>query len=299
MKLDGVVVIDSESGIPLFSQVKSSIPPALFSGFMKAIQNFSKDIALGGLSSFTTEENRVFLAVRSFVDVAVITPRDEETEVILSLAYQLGEAFEKEYPEPVSHDVSLYKGFGSIIDDIVMRNEQPFLVRVAIFAQKEMGGNISVQPLLRTQEGEDIQIDVVVDFGERRDKGGIGGRIIHSRTKAFSKELTFIKVVDGTAGRGEVIEFIETVQRFGTTHRAKGEEGTFPFFPSRAAIVARDFSPTVFEELEKLEKIKGKTFVAPSYAPRPFRHKRAPMLMKCLIELWKWHDSKYPERIFD
>ena len=299
MQIDGIVIIESESGIPLYSQVKPSIPPELFSGFMKAIQNFSKDMALGGLSSFTTEENRVFLAARSEIDVALITPRDEETEAILSLAFQIGEAFETQYPEPATIDISRYERFGDVVEKIIQRNVQPFLVQVAMFAQKEMGGKISVQPLLMTQDGDNVQIDVVVDFGERRDKGGIGGRIIHSRTKAFSKELTFIKAVDGTAGRGEVLEFIETVQRFGTTHRAKGEEGSFPFFPARAAVVARDFSPTVFEELEKLEKTKGKTFVAPSYAPRPFRHKRSPILLKCLIELWKWNDDKYPERVFD
>ncbi|MFX1476260.1 MAG: hypothetical protein ACFFCO_12405 [Promethearchaeota archaeon] len=55
----------------------------------------------------------------------------------------------------------------------------------------------------------------------------------------------------------------------------------------------------LFEELEKLERIKGKAYVTPAYGLRVIRHKRARMATKCLIELWKWHDMKYPERVFD
>ena len=71
----------------------------------------------------------------------------------------------------------------------------------------------------------------------------------------------------------------------------------YPFFPARVAIIAHDYSPTVFEEVEKLPRYKGKAAIPGDHVTRKAKVKRFPDTARCFIEFWKWKDD-YPERVF-
>jgi hypothetical protein len=60
--IEGIVIFDAVSGVPLFSRMKGTTDPSLFSSFIAAIGHFSKQLKFGGLSSFSTEEKVIYLA---------------------------------------------------------------------------------------------------------------------------------------------------------------------------------------------------------------------------------------------
>ncbi|MBD3404723.1 MAG: hypothetical protein GF411_01150 [Candidatus Lokiarchaeota archaeon] len=300
MKIEGIVIFGEESGIPLYSKMNEEIEPSLFSGFVSAIQKFSREMALGGLSSFVTDEKTVFLAAREKTVTAIIAPVDSDFEKIYSLAYNIGEKFEETYDVFDGGNVDIYASFENILSDILKENQVPFIFRVANFAKKEIGGDVSIRPRLKTRSGEYAIIDILVDYGDKSKKGSLRDRLIQKHLQVFSEEIIFIKAIDGTAGRGEVMKFLVSLKNYGVWRREKEDmDGVFPYFPSKAVIVARDFSPTVFEGLDELDRIEDKAYVAPDHLSFTLGMKRAPKTTKCFIELWKWHDSKYPERVFD
>jgi hypothetical protein len=300
LNIEGIVIFGTESGIPLYSKMNENIEPSLFSGFITAIQNFSKEMALGGLSSFMTDEKTVFLAARENIVTAIIAPVDSEFEDIFSLAYGLGEKFEEKYEvRDEGGDVGIYRSFDSVVDEYLQREEVPYLIRVANFARKEIGGEVSIRPKLKTREGKFETVDILVDYGDRTSKGSFRDKMMQRHLKVFSTEVIFLKAIDGTAGRGEVMKFIESMKNYGTWRKEVDEmPDVFPYFPSKVVVIARDYSPTVFEGLEGWDRIDDKAYISADHLAFTFGAKIAPKVTKCFIELWKWHDDKYPERVF-
>jgi hypothetical protein len=301
MQIDGIVIIDSVSGIPLFSKL-DNIDSTLFSGFVTAIRNFSSELSLGGLSSFTTEEKNIFLAARMRVVTAIIAPTDLEFQKVYSLAYKIGESFEEMYEITESPDQEKFKDFSVRLDEILKEKEVPFLLQAAEFAKKEFGGEVSIRPQLKVKHGKTMAIDIVVDRGKKNPEGVLN-RIVQRRWKAFTEDVTFVKVIDGIAGRGETLDFIDSLKNVGEESltlphiRKESASDEFLYFPARAAVIARDYSPTVFEEMIKLQRCEGKACISGDHITRQAKGKRFPESAKCFVELWKWREG-YPQRVF-
>lgn len=297
MDVQDILFIDNSSGLPLFSYFKDDIDENLLSGLLTAIKEFTKELALGGLSSFTTDEKSIFLVGRKYCTVALISP-DHDFQKIYSLGYQLGELFESNYnlAEMKVIDTSKYEGFKESIEKVLTLNETDFLISVADFVKKEFGGDVSVKPTFKNNDGKQVTIDLVTDRGNKKNKGFFG-TLATKMLKSFSEDITFVKVVDSTAGRGEVADFLDTLKTFGRLRHKNMEEDVFPYFPSKAVIIARDFSPTVFDEIDKLSTFGGKIGIAGTHISPDAGMMGAPKEMKCFIELWQWFDDKYPVRI--
>lgn len=297
MDIDGLTIIQAHSGLPLFAKLSNSIDETLFGGMLTAIKGFAGELSLGGLSSFTTDEKTIFLANREYITVAVIAPKDLEFQKVYSLAYSVGEKFENMYDltniSPINTEQ--FKSFNKVVDDFVNESEIPFIIKVAEFAKKEFGGSISIQPKLKDRNGDIItDIDIVVDRGKKVEKG-IKNKFVAKVHKAFSEDITFVKAISSTAGRGEVQNFLDLLNKFGGRFSSNTQEDGFRFFPSRAAIVAYDFSPTVIEILEKLPKENNRSYIGATHIIPTASFSAAPQVTKCYIELWKWHNGKYPE----
>ncbi|MEM2145504.1 MAG: hypothetical protein QW279_09085 [Candidatus Jordarchaeaceae archaeon] len=199
-------------------------------------------------------------------------------------------------------DLEKFKDFSEKLEEILKEKEVPLLLQAVEFAKKEFGGQVSIRPELRVGRGRTVVIDIVVDRGKKK-AASILDKLVQKVWAAFSEDITFIKVIDGVAGRGEVVDFIESLKSFGDEslrgfHENKeysSEE--FPYFPAQAAIIARDYSSTVFEEVEKLQRVEGKAYIPGVHVTWGARGKRFPVSSKCFIELWKWKQD-YPERVF-
>ncbi|MFW9993696.1 MAG: hypothetical protein ACFFD4_16740 [Candidatus Odinarchaeota archaeon] len=302
MDLDGIVIMTSDSGMPLFSKLEI-IDEVLFSGLLTAIRSFSKELHLGGVSSFTTDDNKtIYLVSRSQVLVAVIASNEIEFNKVYSLCYSIGEAFESQYDlkseNTVSVNVNKFKAFSTTLEKLLTKKTVPFIIKTAEFAQKEFGGKLSIQPVLKNNNREDIKIDLLLDRGEKK-RVKLMGKLATKMIKAFSEDVTFVKVIEGTAGRGEVMDFLDSLKTFGKLRTDKEHPEIYPYFPARAVVIAHDYSPTVFEQLRDLHRHKKKACIPGTHiAPDAAMH-GSPAAVKCFVELWKWYDDRYPERIFN
>ncbi|MHA1168058.1 MAG: ADP-ribosylation factor-like protein [Candidatus Hodarchaeales archaeon] len=124
MEVDGIIIFDSISGLPLYSEVDEKMDSALFSGFVSAIRSFSSHLSFGGLLSFTTEEKKVFLAAKTRIITALITGGNIDSKQGYSAAFKISQEFEKSYTvDNVTEDSGInkskYKSFSTSLKDII------------------------------------------------------------------------------------------------------------------------------------------------------------------------------------
>ncbi len=291
---DGIIIIDAYSGIPLFSKIKN-IDDTLFSGFITAIRKFSEELSLGSLSSFSTDEKHIFLVAREKIVVAIITDIKIEFQKIYSFASKLAYKFEDKYDLENVSEVSIFDEFISDLNEIENEKTIPFKVKVAEFVSKEMGSKIGLDVNLNGNDGNEHTIDIIVDNGQK-SVGRLRDKRLRKMVSAFSSDIIFVKIIDGTAGKAETIDFINSMKLFGAK---SDEKDVFAYFPSKAVIIAKEYSPTVIEELKNYPKKQNRIFIAGSHITQKSNLKISPDSSKCFIELWQWFDDKYPERILN
>ncbi len=291
LDIEGVVIFETKSGIPLYSKLKEDIDPSLFSSFVAAIGHFSNELKLGGLSSFSTEEKVIFLAASDRTITALITPKRSEYQVAYQLAANLGNQFEERYETDSLNEPMTYDRFTTVVDDFMKKMKHPFLNRVAIFVHEQYGGEISIKPKLMKQNGSTGEIDILMKCSQKKDIGKISASTI------LSGELTFVKAVDNEVTRGEILDFIDSTEGYGTMKVSRDELEFEPYFPSRAIIVGRKYSENVFEFLDKLPTEKGRPYVDGTHVYMGAKLKEMPKDCRCYLEVWKWHDDKAPELV--
>lgn len=294
LDIEGVVIFETKSGIPLYSKLKENIDPSLFSSFVAAVGHFSRELKLGGLSSFSTEEKVIFLAATEKTITALITPKRSEYQVAYQLAANLGTQFEDRYEFEDNHQLEKYNKFSIVVDDFMRKMKHPFLNRVAIFIHEQYGGEISIKPKLMKENGSTGEIDILVKLNQKKEDFDIK----NSASTILSDELTFVKAVDNEITRGEILDFIDSTEGYGTMKVGKEELIFQPYFPARAIIIGREYSDNVFEFLEKLPKNKGKPYIDSSHVYMGMKMKEMPKESRCYLELWKWHDDREPELVY-
>ncbi len=299
MELEGILIMHAESGLPLFSKLKDNIDDVLFSGLLTAIKSFINELSLGGLSSFTTDENNFYLIGRESITTCLISKKNLDFKEVYSLAVEISTEFEKMFGLELEGqiDVNHYTKFQKTLDSILNKqaNEIPFDIKVAEFVKKEFGENISYQPKLKNNEGKYITIDLLVDNGSKNS--GFRNKFISRVHKSFSRDTTFVKVIDGIAGRAESLQFLDSIKTFGSRFSGPKDTETYAYFPRKSIIIARDYSPTLLEELD-FKKHAGKSFIPATHILPTAGAHTAPDDMRCYVELWKWSEESYPERIF-
>jgi hypothetical protein len=289
MDIDGIVIFDAVTGIPLFSRLKGNTDPSLFSSFITAIGHFSKQLKFGGLSSFSTEEKTIYLAPREDIITALIAPKKKEYQEAYSLANELGRQFEEERMANIREMQKDEIAFAEIADQYLNRIRNPFMSRVSEFIMEHYGGEVSIRPRLMKRDGSQGVIDILIDSRiKKEDSNG---------TSMFGENYGFVKVADNRIGRVQVIAFLDTLDNFGVLSMQRDEMVLRPYFPSKAVIVAREFDSGVFDYLKKLPAEKGQRYIDGAYVFAGLKMKGIPKETRCFIELWKWQDDIAPERV--
>ena len=298
--IEGIVIIDGEASIPLFSKLDSSIDDALFSAFLSAIKTFSSELNLGGLSSFSTDEKSVFLLGRTKFIIAIISPMDTKTEQLISLGLKIGSAFEDRFENLLSEDnfeTTNFEEFAPILEHLISDENVPFLAQASEFVRKEYSGDLAIETSVVDINGDPQKIDIIAQRGEKKSKS-FRDVVTKRLVKGFSEDVSFVKVIEGTGGKQEVIDFINSMDKFGN-RTASTEDGKFPYFPARCIVIAQDYSPTLLDALKEYPTRSGKAFIGGSHIISTSRSKASPNATKCYIELWKWEKtSSYPSIYF-
>ncbi len=152
VQIDGVIIFDSITGVPLFSKVDESIDTEHFSGFVTAAKTFFSTLSLGGLLSFTTEEKFIFLAARTRVVTAIITSTVLDPKKIYSLAYEITEAFDNKFRISESErilNIRDFNSFSNVLTQLIERKRStPFKVddKVIFFYTVDQEGELTSLP---------------------------------------------------------------------------------------------------------------------------------------------------------
>ena len=289
MDIEGVVIFEADSGVPLYSKMKGKTDPTLFSSFVSAIGHFSKQLKFGGLSSFTTEEKVIYLATRDKTITALIAPKKKEYQEAYSLANELGRRFEEGYNISTKPQPEDYDDFEEIVGEFLKKIKNPFVSQVSSFVQDKYGGEVSIEARLFKRDGGQGVVDILVDTSSIENGSANGGSL-------FGAHYIFVSVTEGTLGRIQLIDFMDSLERFGVRFMLKEEFIFRPYFPSRAVLVARNFDEGALQFLERYTK-KGKTFVDGTHIYAGLKMKDIPKDTRCFVDLWQWREDTEPEQI--
>ena len=97
MGIEGVYIFKSDSGITLYSKKNVDVQEDLFSAFLSALKGFFNSFALGGLSSFASENYIVYLASNNNVLTALVVSNDDKSDKYFNIAFEICVEFFKEY----------------------------------------------------------------------------------------------------------------------------------------------------------------------------------------------------------
>ena len=303
-----VAIISKNSGLPLYSRSFGAdvlnMDESLLGGLISAVVSFGESLQIGRLTNFDTATYKMLVSCSAYHIVTLLfNHKDDPLPEAHSVAGQLIDEFEHSFPQllvgPPPREFDTH-GFDLVVDKILSvnkKNGKPFYYKALEWAKKEFGG----EPLLHQQqynhEEVPISIDLVMDRGERKEKGFLDIVAEKIIGEDFKRDMTYIKVIDGQAGGGEVKEFLKSCSTFG--RRKKAESGSSTAFPSMAVIVAKSYSPTVERFIETLPK-KGKNHVLmPEAAPSIAKLvNMPPKSHQCLVQCWLW-DKEFPELIME
>lgn len=290
MDIEGIVIFDAASGVPLFSRMKTKTDPSLFSSFISAIAHFSRELKFGGLSSFTTEEKVIYLAPRHKIITALIAPKKKEYQMAFSLANELGRQFEESGITANPTSTEEYNEFAEVADQFLRKIQDPFITRVSEFIQSQYPGKVIINPQLMKRDGSQGTVDMLVDAGKKTPDG-------EDEKDHFGENYSFVKVVDSKVGRVQLIDFIDTLDNFGVLAMKKDEMILQPYFPTRAIIIGREFDEGAIDFLKKLPEGKKGRYIDGAYVYVGLKLKGIPKETRCIVDVWKWHDDIAPEPV--
>lgn len=290
VEIEGVIIFDARSGLPLFSKLKGDIDPSLFSGFIAAIGHFSNELKLGGLSSFSTEEKVIFLAPHDKIVTALVAPKKPEYQQAYVLAKELGKEFSSKITIRPGAPPEANVEFAAIVDEFMRRIRHPFISQAADFLHKKYGGEVSIKARMMRESGTEDVMDILINLGVKNESEKNGKK--RPLAEMLSENFIFCKVIDGRISRAEVIDFVESLGGYGARIFEKEELKFVPYYPSRAIIIAREFSPEAIEFLRKLPKRDNKPMVEAAMFSL-----RKESFLKCPLDLYEWRENGKPDEL--
>lgn len=293
MDIEGVIIFDSQSGVPLFSRLKEGIDPSLFSSFIAAIGHFSKELHFGGLSSFTTEEKVIYLAARDKIITALVAPKRPEYQTAYSLARELGRQFEEQHIVSTTQQTDAYTEFNIIVENFMKQIKHPFLSRVAGFVHERYGGTVSVKSRLMKENGSQGVMDIVINLGIKTESEDVG-RKKRPLAEVLSENFIFVKVSSGQIGRAELMDFIDSIDSYGARILEKDELVFVPYYPQRAVVIAREYTPEAIEFLGRLPQDKGQIILDGSHV---FLSRKKTKKTRCPFDVFAWRENGTPDEI--
>lgn len=306
--LNGLYIIHRLSGNLLFEKTYEEflVDTDLFSSLLTAIRSFIAEIHMGELTSFTTHNKKIIISLSENVVVALVLGGGASLEKYQGIAYELGHQFDQVY-SPIlkvwDGNRGQFAPFKANLGLILNTTQEPFVVQVAKWANKEFGGEIHIDQELITSSEQGFQVNLIIDRGKLKDLK-LREKFLGKFYRGYNRDIFFFKVQEEQIGLNDVEKFIENCKDLGyECHQQERCEHYFDYFPSKVILIAPHFSPTALEKLEEIthfDEKQKKHYIISNQIGKHSRHmaiKRKFPMLRCHVELWKWANP-YPERIF-
>ncbi|MHA2364189.1 MAG: hypothetical protein ACXAC7_09545 [Candidatus Hodarchaeales archaeon] len=101
MNYEAIFILNADSGMNLYSRTSKNIQEDLFSAFLSALKSFFTDFALGGLSSFSTEDYNVYLASNHNILTSILVKKNIPSDKYYSMAYEISDSFYTKFQKQI------------------------------------------------------------------------------------------------------------------------------------------------------------------------------------------------------
>ena len=95
--IKGIFIFKVDSGITLYSEKMVDVQEDIFSAFLSAMKVFFNSLALGGLSSFSSENFTFYLTTENNCLTALVIDDKNKSDKFFNLAYEISVQFYKKY----------------------------------------------------------------------------------------------------------------------------------------------------------------------------------------------------------
>lgn len=105
-----------------FSKTFNDLPAELLSNMMIALNDFSKMMKIGDLSTFISLEFKVIISAIEKVSIAIVIDKDDSEEIGKKIALEISEAFSKQYDlSSIVQSVNNFDQFETEIESILSK----------------------------------------------------------------------------------------------------------------------------------------------------------------------------------
>jgi hypothetical protein len=125
--LDIILIQHDVSGINLleFRQKHTKIDEKhsdIFSGFLSAIQNITKELDIGSIVLISTQGKKghnCIIIKKEAISVIILVDQDDPVDIWRETGELIAEEFIKKYgKDPISYDITQFEGFKSVLQNI-------------------------------------------------------------------------------------------------------------------------------------------------------------------------------------
>ncbi len=299
MEITAVIIFEAETGITLFSCFCNEDRGILLSSFLSAVAQLAEELELGQHLNFVAEERSVVLVRDQDIIVAMIANGFEDSHEMQAVARKIGREFNKRYQAAMSNGSGVvenakFQDFKRVLKQIVYNERESFASFSGLinFIQRQFCDDILIHPRIMGRDGKMHVIDMIVDCGSKH--GSMHDKLAMKLFKALSREVIFIKIFEGQADEIGVITFLEFLKLFGAKdEELKQNPSLYPYFPSRAVIIAEKFPPNILESLSAIfPKEDSGFYVGATHLAPTAELKFTPHVAHCHVELWQWESGR-------
>jgi hypothetical protein len=274
--LYNIFVIHFGSGKILFEKNSAELAKDtnLFSAIFSTLNLLAREIHIGELSNFRTNEFNFIISATEDILVVLILDSNEEIKTWHKIAYEINNRFKKKY-SPIDVKSSITNYYADFYEDI-----KPLL--------SELDDNnikLDVGLLLREKIGGDLHVitskyfDFVLDLGARE--------IFHD-----FRNLIFVKILDNEKAIKQVedsLKFcqnLEILDNFCTMH-----SNLMNYFPTKIIFIGDNISNELIYDLKRNSNYsQNGLFIKSNKLDQKFKDLT---FFKCKVEIWKKIKSKF------
>lgn len=274
--LYNIFVIHFGSGKILFEKNFAELAKDtnLFSAIFSTLNLLAREIHIGELSNFRTNDFNFIISATEDILVVLILDSNEEIKTWHKIAYEINNRFKKKY-SPIDLKSSLNNYYTNFYEDI-----KPLLSEI-----DDNDIKLDVGLLLREKIGGDLHVitskyfDFVLDLGARE--------IFHD-----FRNLVFIKIIDNEKGVKQIEDSLNFCQNLEILNNScKIHSNLMNYFPTKSIFIGENISNELISHLKNREDYsENGLFIQSNKLDQKFKDLT---FFKCKIEIWKKSQSQF------
>lgn len=271
-----IFIIHFGSGKVLFEKSFAELAKDshLFSGIVSTLNLLAKEIHIGELSNFSTNEFDFVISASEDILVVLILDSNEEIKKFNKIAYEINNKFKKRY-SPIDiksgRSTSYYADFYDVIEPLLTETKDNTKVDMGLFLKEIIGGDLHVLT--------SIYFDFVLDLGAKE--------LFHD-----FRNLIFVKILDSNKSLHQIENSLNYSQDLEILNSScKIHSNLLNYFPSKILFILEEKSNKLISELKNRKNYcNNGYFIHCNNMDSDLTNLN---FFKCKVEIWKFSKNEF------